>query len=96
MRRLEPISKSPEEDDEAGELDKTEEVLCVELPADEDATGGQSYPENSAPARRGRRNSSNAVDFAFATGWCLGARLLPVAKLIRLARGNESAESSAR
>ena len=35
---LEPISKSPEEDDEAGELDKTEEVLCVELPADEDAT----------------------------------------------------------
>ena len=35
---LEPISKSPEEDDEAGELNKTEEVLCVELPADEDAT----------------------------------------------------------
>ena len=37
-QRLEPISKSPEEDDEAGELDKTEEVLGVELPADEDAT----------------------------------------------------------
>jgi hypothetical protein len=31
---LEPISKSPEEDDKAGELDKTEEVLCVELPTD--------------------------------------------------------------
>ena len=36
--QLEPISKSPEEDDDAGELDKTEEVLGVELPADEDAT----------------------------------------------------------
>jgi hypothetical protein len=34
---VEPISKSPEEDDEAGELDKTEEVLGVILPADEDA-----------------------------------------------------------
>ena len=36
--RLEPISKSSEEDNEAGELDKTEEVLSVILPADEDAT----------------------------------------------------------
>jgi len=35
---LEPISKSPEEDNEAGELDKTQEVLCVVLPADEDPT----------------------------------------------------------
>ncbi len=35
---LEPISKSPEEDDEAGELDKAQEVLSVVLPADEDAT----------------------------------------------------------
>jgi hypothetical protein len=35
---VEPISKSPEENDEAGELDKTKKVLCVELPADEDAT----------------------------------------------------------
>jgi hypothetical protein len=35
---LEPISKSPEEDDEAGELDKAEEVLSVVLPADKDAT----------------------------------------------------------
>ena len=34
---LEPISKSSEEDNEAGELDKTEEVLGVILPADEDA-----------------------------------------------------------
>ena len=34
----EPISKSSEEDDEAGELDKAEEVLGVVLPADEDAT----------------------------------------------------------
>ena len=36
--RLEPISKSSEEDNEAGELDKAEEVLSVVLPADEDAT----------------------------------------------------------
>src|SRR5262245_33102625 len=36
--RLEPISKSPEEDNKAGELDKAEEVLGVVLPADEDAT----------------------------------------------------------
>jgi hypothetical protein len=28
----------PEEDDGAGQLEKTEEVLCVEHPADEDAT----------------------------------------------------------
>ncbi len=35
---VEPISKSPEEDNKAGELDKAEEVLGVVLPADEDAT----------------------------------------------------------
>ena len=35
---LEPISKSSEEDREAGELYKAEEVLSVVLPADEDAT----------------------------------------------------------
>ena len=35
---LEPISKSSEEDDEAGELDEAEEVLGMVLPADEDAT----------------------------------------------------------
>src|SRR5262249_61597471 len=34
---LEPISKSSEEDNEAGELDESEEVLGVILPADEDA-----------------------------------------------------------
>ena len=35
---LEPISKSSEEDNEACELDKAEEVLSVVLPADEYAT----------------------------------------------------------
>jgi len=35
---LEPISKSSEKDNEAGELDKAEEVLGVVLPADKDAT----------------------------------------------------------
>src|SRR5262249_54630427 len=34
---LEPISKSSEEDNEAGELEESEEVLGVILPADEDA-----------------------------------------------------------
>jgi hypothetical protein len=33
---LEPISKSPEEDNEAGELNKAQEVLGVVLPANED------------------------------------------------------------
>ena len=37
MLLLEPISKSFEEDHEAGELDEAEEVLAVVLPADEDA-----------------------------------------------------------
>jgi hypothetical protein len=35
--RLEPISKSPEEDNEAGELNKAQEILGVVLPADEDS-----------------------------------------------------------
>jgi hypothetical protein len=35
-RKLEPISKSFEEDDEAGKLDKAEEVVGVVLPANED------------------------------------------------------------
>jgi hypothetical protein len=34
---LEPISKSPEENDQAGELDEAEEVLWVVLPSDKDA-----------------------------------------------------------
>src|SRR6516165_5579169 len=37
QEKLEPISKSFEEDHEAGELDEAEEVLAVVLPADEDA-----------------------------------------------------------
>ena len=37
-RPVYPILKSSEEDNEAGELDKAEEVLSVVLPADEDAT----------------------------------------------------------
>src|SRR5262245_105745 len=34
--KLEPISKSPEEDNEAGELNEAEEVLWMIFPADED------------------------------------------------------------
>jgi hypothetical protein len=36
--RCEPISKSPEEDNEASELYEAEEVLGVVFPTDEDAT----------------------------------------------------------
>src|SRR3954465_1132198 len=35
---LEPISKSPEEDEEASEVDEAEEVLRIELPADQQAS----------------------------------------------------------
>jgi hypothetical protein len=34
---LEPISKSPEEDNEAGELNEAQEILGMVLPADEDS-----------------------------------------------------------
>ena len=34
---LEPISKSPEEDNEAGELNKAQEILGMVLPADQDS-----------------------------------------------------------
>ena len=37
VNALVPISKSPEEDDEASELDKAEEVLGMVLPAHKDA-----------------------------------------------------------
>ena len=38
VKSLEPISKSPEEDNEASELYEAEEVLGVVFPTDEDAT----------------------------------------------------------
>jgi hypothetical protein len=37
LRQLEPISKSPEEDNEASELYEAETVLGVVFPTDEDA-----------------------------------------------------------
>jgi hypothetical protein len=36
--KLEPISKSPEEDNEVGELNETKEVLWMIFPSDEDPT----------------------------------------------------------
>jgi len=36
-QRLEPISKSPEKDNEAGELSKAQEILGIVLPADGDS-----------------------------------------------------------
>ena len=47
--RLEPISKLPEEDNEAGELNKAQEILGMVLPADED----------SAPMSTGRTGVVN-------------------------------------
>jgi hypothetical protein len=38
FRCREPISKSSEEDNEAGQLDEAEKVVGVVFPADEDAT----------------------------------------------------------
>ena len=38
IKLLEPISKLPEEDEQASELDEAEEVLRVELPADQQTT----------------------------------------------------------
>ena len=35
---LEPISKSPEQDDEASELNEAEEILGIVLPAHKDTT----------------------------------------------------------
>jgi hypothetical protein len=35
---LEPISKSPEEDNDAGELNEAKEVLWMIFPSDEDPT----------------------------------------------------------
>ena len=56
---LEPISKSSEEDNEACELDKAEEVLSVVLPADEYATlplyPGEEALDEPAPLVRLRR-----------------------------------------
>src|SRR5262245_21475963 len=37
-RTLEPISKLPEEDNEASKLNKTQKVLGVKFPSNEDAT----------------------------------------------------------
>src|SRR5215472_1879741 len=36
LKELEPISKSFEEDNEAGKLDKAKEIVCVVLPTNED------------------------------------------------------------
>jgi hypothetical protein len=47
IARLEPISKLPEEDNEASELDKAEEVLGVVLPPDEN-TALPLYPREEA------------------------------------------------
>ena len=45
---LEPISKSPEEGNEAGELDKAHEVLCVVLPTDENSVATVVSKQRSA------------------------------------------------
>src|SRR6516162_2942219 len=59
---LEPISKSFEEDHEAGELNEAEEVLAVVLPADEDAAlpldpGEEAFDEPTSHVRLSRLRS---------------------------------------
>src|SRR5215471_4074845 len=53
---LEPISKSFEEDDEAGKLDKAEEIVGVVLPANEDPAlpldPGEEASERPEPSSR--------------------------------------------
>src|SRR5262249_9300520 len=46
---LEPISKSPEEDNEASELCEAEEVVGVVFPTDEDAALPLNPSQRSAP-----------------------------------------------
>jgi hypothetical protein len=57
---LEPISKSFEEDNEAGKLDKAEEIVGVVLPANEDP----ALPLKSR--RRSARRASVAAGLTFA------------------------------
>jgi hypothetical protein len=49
---LEPISKSLEDDNEAGELNKAQEILGIVLPADEDSS--------AATGSRQRKRASGA------------------------------------
>src|SRR5579862_1293161 len=53
-RTLEPISKLPEEDEQASELDEAEEVLRVELPSDQEAAAplnpGEEAFDQPAPS----------------------------------------------
>src|SRR5262245_12900896 len=71
--RLEPISKSPEEDNEAGELNEAKEVLWMIFPADEDSAlpldpGEEAFDQpapqeasQAAPVLRRRFRSIRAV-----------------------------------
>jgi len=70
---LEPISKSPEEDNEAGELNEAKEVLWMIFPSDEDPTlpldpGEEAFDQTApqeasqaAPVLRRRLRSVRAV-----------------------------------
>ena len=65
---LEPSSKSPEEDNEAGELDKAEEIRSVVFPSDKDAAL-PLYPSkqaemlgNGCKDRHGEQHDANRID----------------------------------
>ena len=70
---VEPISKSPEEDNEAGELNEAKEVLWMIFPSDEDPTlpldpGEEAFDQpapqeasQAAPVLRRRLRSVRAV-----------------------------------
>src|SRR6516164_8545409 len=66
VSRLEPISKSPEEDNEASELYKAEEVLGVVFPTDEDA----ALPLNPSKEALHEPASHIAADLAWAACFC--------------------------
>jgi hypothetical protein len=59
---LEPISKSPEEDNEAGELNKAQEILGMVLPADKDSALPLDPGEEAAQQASGAYSGLDGVD----------------------------------
>jgi len=59
---LEPVSKSLEEDNEAGELNKAQEILGIVLPADEDSSAATGSRQRSAQRASGAYSGLDGVD----------------------------------
>src|SRR2546422_8077769 len=69
-RKKLPISKSFEEDDEAGKLDKAEEIVGVVLPANEDPGAAIESRRRSARRASGACSGLTFADLAWAA--CFG------------------------